>query len=540
MKKMLFFIAVYCSSLSLLGQSMSGNYTIDPSAAASSTNFTTVLSAMTALTTNGVSGAVTFTVANGTYNEQFFVMGFSGGSPAKTVTFKSASNNPADVIISLATDAAKNYVVGTASKHVKFSGITFSATGTTYAVVGNIPVDSVEFNNCIFNGKSQANSSSQTLVTATSASIKFKNCEFNYGYSALVVDGKNITGSEFIGNKFRYQNHSAPVIIKKCQDVLFSKNDLKSYLTSSVFIGIELLNCNGKTVVEKNKVDVVNGTGMRLSDCRATADGRGIVKNNMLYSSGSTADRVLYTTGSRYYDIYHNTAVNSYSSGAAASFVDAVDFDIKNNIFINQLTGRAYSTTIYSGYINSDYNVYYSGNPYRLGSWNYTDFADLAALKTLNSQDASSVFKNVTFSDDFLHLKSEDNTLLGTPLALVTDDFDGDVRSATPYRGADEFNATATSIDGNLTDRSFYLLENYPNPFNPSTVIRFGVPKNEKVTISVFDMAGRKISSIANNQTFAKGFHEIQFDSKGISSGIYLCRIETPSFVKSIKMTLLK
>lgn len=540
MKKLLLFMTLYCSSLSLLGQSMSGNYTIDPSTAATSTNFTTIQSAMLALFNNGISGEVSFVLANGTYNEQLMVLGFTGGSPNKTVTFKSASNNPADVIISLATDASKPFVAGTASKHVKFSGLTLTATGTTYAVVANIAVDSIEFSNCIFNGKSQANSSSQTLVTATSASVKFKNCEFNYGYSALVVDGKNIKGTEFIGNKFRYQNHSSPVIIKKCEDVLVSKNDFKSYLTTSILIGIELLNCNGKSVIEKNKIDIVNGTGIRLSDCRATSDGRGIVKNNMLYSSGSTADRVLYTTGSRYYDIYHNTAVNSSSPGAAASFIDAVDFDIKNNIFVNQSTGRAYSTSIYSGYIYSDYNVYYSGNPYRLGTWHYTDFADLAALKTLNSQETASIFKNVTFSDDFLHLKSEDNALLGTSLALVTDDFDGDVRSATPYRGADEYTGSVTSVEENLSDRSFHLLENYPNPFNPSTVIRFGVPKMESVNISLFDLAGREIASVVKSKTFAKGFHEINFDSKGISSGIYFCRIETPSFVKSIKMTVLK
>lgn len=540
MKKLFLFMALYCSSLSLLGQSMSGNYTIDPSAAASSTNFTTIQSALSVLTTNGVSGAVNFIFSNGTYNEQLLVPGFTGGSSNKPVTFKSASNNPADVIISLATDATKSFVVGTASKHIKFSGLTLTSTGTTYAVVANIAVDSIEFSNCIFNGKSQANSSSQTLVNATSASVKFNNCEFNYGYSALVADGKNIKGAEFIGNKFRYQNHSSPVIIKKCEAVLVSKNDFKSSLSTSILIGIELLNCNGKSVIEKNKVDIVNGTGIRLSDCRATADGRGIVKNNMLYSSGSTADRVLYTTGSRYYDIYHNTAVNSSSPGAAASFMDAVDFDIKNNIFVNQSTGRAYSTSISSGYIYSDFNVYYSGNIYRLGTWHYTDFVDLAALKTLNSQDASSIFKNVTFSDNFLHLDSEDNALLGTSLAAVTDDFDGDVRSATPYRGADEYTGAVTSVDNHLTDRSFHLLENYPNPFNPSTVIRFGVPKMESVNISLFDMSGREIALIVKSKTFAKGFHEIRFDSKGISSGIYFCRIETPSFVKSIKMIVLK
>ena len=85
----------------------------------------------------------------------------------------------------------------------------------------------------------------------------------------------------------------------------------------------------------------------------------------------------------------------------------------------------------------------------------------------------------------------------------------------------------------------FYLAQNYPNPFNPSTQISFDIPKASSVTLEVFDMLGRKISILINEQRGA-GNYTVNFEASSLSSGMYMYRIKAGDFVKIKKMTLIK
>ena len=71
---------------------------------------------------------------------------------------------------------------------------------------------------------------------------------------------------------------------------------------------------------------------------------------------------------------------------------------------------------------------------------------------------------------------------------------------------------------------SFFLSQNYPNPFNPITTISFGVPYSSTVIISIYDILGRKISTIADKQ-FSPGFHTVPFNGTSLASGMYLYRM---------------
>ncbi|WP_157464725.1 BspA family leucine-rich repeat surface protein [Balneola vulgaris] len=86
----------------------------------------------------------------------------------------------------------------------------------------------------------------------------------------------------------------------------------------------------------------------------------------------------------------------------------------------------------------------------------------------------------------------------------------------------------------------FDLMQNYPNPFNPSTVIRFGVPQAGEVRLEVFDLLGRKVATLLNNERRSAGWHQVTFDASNLSSGIYIYRIATGNYVKSHRMTLIK
>lgn len=92
---------------------------------------------------------------------------------------------------------------------------------------------------------------------------------------------------------------------------------------------------------------------------------------------------------------------------------------------------------------------------------------------------------------------------------------------------------------GKIPDE-FELLPNYPNPFNPTTTIVYDVPEEAFVEITVYDVLGRKISTLVNEETHRAGTFELSFDGSSLGSGVYLVRLATDSTTKVQKMTLLK
>lgn len=88
--------------------------------------------------------------------------------------------------------------------------------------------------------------------------------------------------------------------------------------------------------------------------------------------------------------------------------------------------------------------------------------------------------------------------------------------------------------------KEFTLYQNYPNPFNPNTTIKFAVPQQIKVSIKIYNLLGELVKELINNKEFETGYHEIKFDARNLSSGIYIYRIETGSFTNSKKMILMK
>jgi hypothetical protein len=85
----------------------------------------------------------------------------------------------------------------------------------------------------------------------------------------------------------------------------------------------------------------------------------------------------------------------------------------------------------------------------------------------------------------------------------------------------------------------FALKTNYPNPFNPETVIRYALPKATQVEINVYNTIGRHVRTLVNDRQKA-GYHRVTFDGSGLTSGVYLYRIITDDFQKTRKMLLVK
>jgi hypothetical protein len=83
------------------------------------------------------------------------------------------------------------------------------------------------------------------------------------------------------------------------------------------------------------------------------------------------------------------------------------------------------------------------------------------------------------------------------------------------------------------------LEQNFPNPFNPSTTINYQISKPGLVTLKIYDILGREIATLINENKVA-GFYEINFDASKLASGIYIYQLKSNNFVSSKKMILLK
>ena len=87
--------------------------------------------------------------------------------------------------------------------------------------------------------------------------------------------------------------------------------------------------------------------------------------------------------------------------------------------------------------------------------------------------------------------------------------------------------------------KSFSLYQNYPNPFNPSTKIKFDLPKNENVKIIIFDILGRKLETLLDENLTA-GVHEINWNASRYAAGVYFYMLLTDGIKETKKMILIK
>ena len=100
------------------------------------------------------------------------------------------------------------------------------------------------------------------------------------------------------------------------------------------------------------------------------------------------------------------------------------------------------------------------------------------------------------------------------------------------------------STETNGMPTEFALHENYPNPFNPSTTLRFDLPELSDVNVIIYNMLGQEVKTF-NMQNISAGHHSIKWNATNdlgdpVSAGVYLYQLQTRDFVKTRKMILLK
>jgi glucuronoarabinoxylan endo-1,4-beta-xylanase len=158
----------------------------------------------------------------------------------------------------------------------------------------------------------------------------------------------------------------------------------------------------------------------------------------------------------------------------------------------------------------------------------------------------SSKDQTFTFSNDPISFVKRYSTSETKNLSYdgIVDLTNNSFTSTLEGRSVTTFVTTNTSTGAKPLDspipQSFSLEQNYPNPFNSSTVISFSLPSKSSVILRVFDMMGREVATLVNEE-LAAGNHYLQWDASDVSSGVYFYRLRTNTgYMQTKKLLLLK
>ncbi|MCP4633268.1 MAG: T9SS type A sorting domain-containing protein [candidate division Zixibacteria bacterium] len=143
---------------------------------------------------------------------------------------------------------------------------------------------------------------------------------------------------------------------------------------------------------------------------------------------------------------------------------------------------------------------------------------------TINNQSNGGIAWSPTSMDSLVfnsnrHIQTNHDIYLGYELPIINDVGDED--------------------DFVLRPRNYDLFQNYPNPFNPSTKIHFALPQSEHVILKVYNLMGQEVATLLDENIQA-GSHDVDFDGRDLSSGVYFYILNAGDFIKSRKMTLVK
>ena len=182
-----------------------------------------------------------------------------------------------------------------------------------------------------------------------------------------------------------------------------------------------------------------------------------------------------------------------------------------------------------------------------------TNGATLVALNPLMDWDAVSNANayRIMISDDSTFTTTDLDTLVsGTEIQLANNFLSVNTQyfwrvagnnaiGDGPFSGTWSFTTGVTNIEPTSLPIVYELYRNYPNPFNPTTKIKFDIPENSFVSLKIYDITGREVANLVS-QEMAPGRYEKDWNAAAYSSGVYFYRITAGSFVKTYKMILSK
>jgi len=156
-------------------------------------------------------------------------------------------------------------------------------------------------------------------------------------------------------------------------------------------------------------------------------------------------------------------------------------------------------------------------------------------LSVKKSRDTLDIQSNTASQRSFTILVEVDNAPLGDAVELPLQFVDAKKNT---------WESSIQLIIQSDKPSAFTLYRNYPNPFNPTTTIRFYTPKNENIQLIIYNSLGQKVKTLIHDSLTA-GMHSVQWngindDGSKVSSGVYFYRLQAGAFSESKRMTLIE
>lgn len=170
------------------------------------------------------------------------------------------------------------------------------------------------------------------------------------------------------------------------------------------------------------------------------------------------------------------------------------------------------------------------------------EMKDGTAVESVRMASSSSSKITYAFEQRWEDIKSVNIAIANTTANVQLDSFGNLDVSQTyrfRYRVGNDIEMLVSNEDNEVIPSGIVLKQNFPNPFNPSTTVRFNLPESAHIQLSVFDMTGRLVQTLANG-TYASGEHSVIFDAQNLPSGTYLYRLQSANYSMTKKLTLTK
>lgn len=443
---------------------LNGVYTINPSLAASTTNYTSFSAAAADLVALGVSGPVTFNIAPGSYTDTVYLPAIMGTSATNTILFD-GGDSATTTLNHNSASGQYDVIFMDGADYVTFKGLTIKHSGTLDAWgirltndndyftldacrIEMLPTTSISELTCLGSSNTPTSQYGETEAgdNITITNSAFINGTFGVHIESTATFGDSnlvVSNNSFEGNYYRY---------------FMSDNTFMTTLNGNTATGMTYSSGYGFAIYDvigfeiNNNYMITPDWGIYISDGNFNGDGvppsTSNITNNMIIS---TADEALYLDDVEMVNIYYNSFVvtgTTSTSAYAAYLNDYYNMEVKNNVFYSEASYAVYfvdnttAGTTTSGVITVDNNAYHTVSGANL-AYDGAIYADLAAWQAgrvgnnVNSVSGDPVFVNPA-SD--LHVAGALLNGVGTPIAGITTDIDGDLRDAVnPDLGADEY-----------------------------------------------------------------------------------------------------
>jgi hypothetical protein len=414
---------------------------------------------------------------------------------------------PAFILSTLSDGSAISPMIS-AKADISIKGVALNGVNTLGAMVDRVvriqasPVR-VTFDSC------QVNMASQSFIRVdnTNASIFIKNCRVSNIYSdwsnARVVDNRGITidtlsvvGSSFYRVAYRVYRDGGGILTY----AMFNHNTFTEIADALLGLGsTKKLTFTNNLAVNCGFLGKGSFSGSRLIIITPLASGQSAYIANNVFCSDSVALLAAYKS------VSDTIKVMPYFADTLVTFMNAAGTAATN--IVSSVSFTAAPNSLVKAIKLDSIAKWYWRNPGTL---------DASIIKV-----DSIKFTNLAYN-----------------VSAPAYSFGSDKKPA----GAPEWYGMILSVEkisGAVLPSAYVLDQNYPNPFNPATTIRYAIPSGTHVSVKVYDLLGKEVATLVDEQQ-AAGSYRVRFDASALSSGMYFYRLTADGYSFAKKLLLVK